>query len=134
MSTILLVDDDPKFLDQAEQMLTSAGYHVLRATDGNAAIARLEQQRDQIDLTIVDLALPGLNGFELIGALARRPNKVKVIATTSIYKDQHLEVAASLGAHAAIRKPPEGAPLPETEWLSTVRRLVGGGSATSSHK
>jgi CheY-like chemotaxis protein len=71
------------------------------------------------------LALPGMNGFELIGAISRRPNRIKMIATTNVYKNQQLEVAGALGAHAVIRKPPVGSPLPEREWLATVRRLIG---------
>jgi CheY-like chemotaxis protein len=125
MSTLLVVDDDPKFLNAAEHMLTGAGYQVLRAIDGNQAVALLEKKHSEIDLVIVDLALPGINGFEIIGAISRRPNRVKIIATTSVYKDAHFEMAGALGAHAAIRKPPEGKPLPEREWLATVRRLIG---------
>lgn len=125
MSTVLVVDDDVKFLDAVEQMLTRAGYDVLTAADGNEAVGMLEKQHDQIDLTIVDLALPGINGFEIIGAMSRRPNPIKLIATTAIYHDIQLEMAAALGAHAAIRKPPAGGPLPEGEWLGTVRSLIG---------
>jgi CheY-like chemotaxis protein len=125
MFTILAVDDDPKFLDAADHLLTAAGYQVLRATDGNQAVDLLEKRHSEIDLIIVDLALPGINGFEIIGAISRRPNRVKIIATTSVYKDTHFEMAATLGAHAAIRKPAEGKPLQEREWLATVRRLIG---------
>ena len=125
MFTILVVDDDPKFLDAAEHMLTIAGYHVLGAADGNQAVDVLERRHSEIDLIIVDLALPGINGFELIGAISRRPNSIKIIATTSVYKECHFEMAETLGAHAAIRKPKEGRPLPEREWLATVRQLIG---------
>ena len=125
MSTVLVIDDDPRFLDAAERLLVAAGYQVLRASDGNQAIALLEKKHSEIDLAIVDLALPGINGFEIIGAISRRPNRVKIIATTSVYKDTHFEMAATLGAHAAIRKPAEGKPLQEREWLATVRRLIG---------
>jgi CheY-like chemotaxis protein len=124
MSTVLVVDDDPKFLNAAERMLATAGYRVLRATDGIQAVDLLEKKHGEIDLIIVDMALPGINGFELIGAISRRPNRIKIIATTSVYKDA-FEMAGTLGAHAAIRKPPEGKPLPERDWLGTVRRLIG---------
>ena len=124
MSTVLVVDDDPKFLSSVERMLDTAGYRVLRATDGIQAVDLLEKKHGEIDLIIVDMALPGINGFEIIGAVSRRPNRIKIIATTSVYKDA-FEMAGTLGAHAAIRKPPEGRPLPERDWLGTVRRLIG---------
>ena len=88
------------------------------------AVNVLEKRHADIDLTIVDLALPGVNGFELIGALSRAA-KSKIIATTAVYKDIHLEMSGTLGAHAAIRKPPAGKPLPEKEWLATVHHLIG---------
>jgi CheY-like chemotaxis protein len=125
MPTILVVDDDPKFLDAAEQMLVAAGYRVWCAADGKQAVDFLEKKHSEIDLTIVDLALPDINGFELIGAISRRASAVRVVATTSIHKDAYLDMAGALGAHAAIRKPPKGTPLPEDEWLGTVHRLIG---------
>ena len=132
MATILIVDDDAAFLDSLHDMLSKPGYDVLRASTGPDAIRLLETHREAIDLAIVDLSLPGLNGFEIIGAVSRRPNSVKLIATTGVYRDNQLEVAGVLGAHAAIRKPSPGSPLPEQEWLSTVRRLIGSAQGEKS--
>lgn len=125
MATVLVVDDDPNFLQAVENLLSAAGYDVRRAASGAEAIDCLEKERGKIALAIVDLSLPDLNGFELIGAISRRANTVKVIATTAIYKDAHLEMAATVGAHAALRKPQPGNPLPQREWLDTVQRLIG---------
>ena len=128
MANVLVVDDDPAFLNAAEQMLRTAGYNVLRAMDGREAVQVLENRHHDINLVIVDLLLPDINGFEIIGAISRRPNSIKIIATTGVYKELHLEVAGTLGAHAIIRKPPNGRPLPEVEWLGTVQRLIGSDS------
>lgn len=125
MATVLIVDDDPKFLNAAEHMLVKAGYRVFRAADGKRAVDLLEKQHSEIEVAIVDLALPDINGFELIGAISRRANQIRVIATSCVFKDPYLEMAGTLGAHAAIRKSPEGMPLPESQWLETVRRLIG---------
>ena len=125
MSTVLVIDDDPQFLNAVYQVLAGDGYKVLRATDGNEAMRLLEERHAEIDVAVIDLSLPGTNGYEIIGALSRRPNRIKMIATTGVYKESQLEVAGALGAHAVIRKPPAGQPLPEREWLATVRRLIG---------
>ena len=125
MGTILVVDDDLNFVEQAQRMFGGAGYRVLEAADGIRAMRVLEEMRDKIDLAIVDLALPGLNGFELIGALSRRPNSVKIIATSSVYKTQQLESATALGAHAAIRKPSSPKALNPQQWLGAVQQLIG---------
>ena len=124
MSTILVIDDDSSFLDKMEKMLAGAGYEVLRAADGLEGVKLLEERHRAIDLAIIDLSLPGINGFEIIGAISRRPNAIKIIATTGVYKDNHLEIAGTLGAHAVIRKPAQGAHLPEEQWLGTVRQLL----------
>ena len=125
MPTILIIDDDPKFQDGLEKLLRGAGYEVLRAQDGLEGVKLLEKRHRGIDLTIVDLSLPGMNGFEIIGAITRRPSDVKIIATTGVYGEPHLEAAGTLGAHPVIRKPVPGARLPEKEWLGTVRQLIG---------
>jgi CheY-like chemotaxis protein len=124
MSTVLVVDDDPGFLQAVKHMLSAAGYDVIEAHTGKEAVNELEQRHGDIAVTIVDLALPDINGFELIGAITRRSSGIKILATTSVYKDTHLEMVGSVGAHAAIRKPPAGKPLPEQQWLATVRRLI----------
>lgn len=125
MRTILVVDDDPAFLGETEKMLGEAGYHVLQAADGTRAVRLLDELHGKIDLAIIDLALPGINGFELIGALSRRPSPVKIIVTSGVFKDVTLESATALGAHAAIRKPRTMAAFPRQQWLSTVHQLIG---------
>ena len=125
MSTVLVIDDDITFLDSMQKLLSHQGYEVLRAGDGTQAMKLIEEFRERIDLAVVDLALPGVNGFEILGAVTRRPNRVKLIATTAVYRNSQLEIAGTLGAHAVIRKPPPGSPLPEAEWLAVVRKLIG---------
>lgn len=125
MPTVLIVDDDPIFLESAAELLSNAGYEVDRAHNGQEAIKTLEKKRGDVVLTIIDLNLPDINGFELIGALRRHNNAVKILATTAVYKDEHLEMAATLGADAALRKPAPGKPMQKREWLQTVERLIG---------
>src|ERR1051325_8990344 len=108
MPTILVIDDDASFSEKMQRMLADAGYEVLVAADGVEGGKLLEKQHRAIDIAIVDLSLPGINGFEIIGAISRRPSGIKIIATTGVYKPAHLEVAGTLGAHAVIRKPADG--------------------------
>jgi CheY-like chemotaxis protein len=125
MRTILVIDDDPGFLKDTQSVFGAAGYRVLQAPDGILGARVLEEMRGSIDLAIVDLALPGINGFELIGALSRRSNTVKIIATSSVYKDLQLESATALGAHAALRKPSGTAYLARGQWLGAIQQLIG---------
>jgi len=125
MRTILIVDDDPAFVRETERILTEAGYSVLQATDGLLAVRLLDEIHGKVDLAIIDLALPGMNGFELIGALSRRPSPLKIIATSAVFKEAQLESATALGAHAAIRKPRSAKDIPKDQWLLTVKQLIG---------
>ncbi len=125
MGTILVIDDDPVFCDATQKLLGGAGYQVLQAPDGTHALRLIDEMRDKIDLAIIDLMLPGVNGFEIIGALSRRPNSIKIIATSGVFRDTYLETTTALGAHAVMRKPAGSAPLPRKQWLDTVQQLIG---------
>lgn len=63
--TILVVDDEPVVLDVAKPALTRAGFHVLTAGSGAQALAICREYPEQIDLALLDLAMPGMNGPEL---------------------------------------------------------------------
>ncbi|GLI86617.1 DNA-binding response regulator [Rossellomorea marisflavi] len=60
---ILVVDDDLDIQRLVSIHLTKEGYHVLKASDAHAALHLLEEER--VDLAIVDVMMPGMNGFDL---------------------------------------------------------------------
>jgi len=63
MKTILVVDDEPKITQLARDYLEHAGFEVLVAGDGRAALATIRQRHP--DLVVLDLGLPGLDGLEV---------------------------------------------------------------------
>jgi signal transduction histidine kinase/ActR/RegA family two-component response regulator len=72
-STILLIDDDNAVREITGTMLREFGYRVLEAGSGGAALDLLDREA-QIDLMVVDFAMPGMNGADVARqALARRP-------------------------------------------------------------
>ena len=72
---ILLVDDDSDVRGVAATILRQAGHQVLEAGSGSAALDRLDQVGDEIELMIADIAMPGMNGIELgRSARQRRPD------------------------------------------------------------
>ncbi len=79
---ILAVDDDPITLRALRQVLLHKGYEVLEAGDGEAALELLE--RESIDLIILDVALPGIGGFDVCRKIraAERSAEVPVIFLT----------------------------------------------------
>lgn len=79
--TVLLAEDEFMLRIVAVEVLTDAGYQVLEAADGDAALALLKKN-EGIDLLISDIKMPGLNGYQLAEAgIALRP-KLKVMLMT----------------------------------------------------
>jgi DNA-binding response OmpR family regulator len=97
--TVLLVDDDPEFLSALSPLLNTAGYSVITAKGAKEARSVLDDHRIFINAAIIDLELPEIGGFQIIGELAsaqKRP--IPIMAVTGVYNDVHLEVAEYLGA------------------------------------
>jgi DNA-binding response OmpR family regulator len=67
MQTILVVDDEPKIAQLARDYLEHAGFAVLTAADGQAALHATRTRHP--DLDVLDLGLPGLDGLDVIRAL-----------------------------------------------------------------
>ncbi|MDP2045558.1 MAG: response regulator, partial [Deltaproteobacteria bacterium] len=63
-ASILVVDDDPALLNSLTEILEAEGYEVTAAADGESGLRHLKEQA--FDLVLSDLALPGLNGMELL--------------------------------------------------------------------
>ncbi len=119
---VLLADDDPAFREALERVLIDAGFSVRTARDGQEAIRILDAAHDSIDLAILDLNLPQVSGFEIIGAITRRKTVMGILAMTGAYRETFLEVAQYLGAHVAIRKPQNLEEL--KSWIPTIRSII----------
>ncbi len=76
MANILVVDDENDILEMTSIMLTSAGYDVLTASDGETALDLV--QNNAIDLIILDAVMPGMHGLDVCRTLKRNP-KTRVI-------------------------------------------------------
>ncbi|MHB8879451.1 MAG: hybrid sensor histidine kinase/response regulator, partial [Myxococcaceae bacterium] len=102
--TVLVVDDALTTRTMLSSVLQSAGYHTVLATDGLAALSVL--QREQVDLVVSDVEMPGLDGFGLTArirataALARLP----VVLVTSLASTADRARGAEAGANAYVVK------------------------------
>jgi CheY-like chemotaxis protein len=97
--TILVVDDSKTVREILSLTLQSAGYRVVQANDGQAAIAHLQNQ-PEIHLTISDLEMSNLNGFEFLRHRLQdeRWAKIPVLILSSHTSDEYRQLAQKLGA------------------------------------
>jgi PAS domain S-box-containing protein len=93
---ILCVDDDPKSLKLAEIALVSGGYIPLCESDGRAALKVVEQARPAA--IILDLLMPGMDGFEFMEQFRRRPDSSAIPVIIWTVKDLTAEDRARLQA------------------------------------
>lgn len=64
---ILIVEDDPAQLRYLESIVSNLGYDTITAADGDAAVETLlRDDRNGVDLVLLDLVLPGLDGFGVL--------------------------------------------------------------------
>lgn len=99
---ILLVEDDKNICEMVCDFLKSEDYHVLTATDGQIAIDLF--QKHSFDLVLLDLMLPGSNGFEVLKYI-RSISVIPVIIATAKDSDTDKMMGLNLGADDYITKP-----------------------------
>ncbi len=99
---ILAVDDDKEMLRMLSRILELEGYGVALAANGRAALTVLEEREP--DLVILDIIMPGLDGFQVLKLIRQRSN-VPVIMLTARCEVTSLRDAVVLGADDYVRKP-----------------------------
>lgn len=77
--TILVVEDDPMIIKAVNKVLTSCGYMVLHAIDGQEAICISEEHKGVIHLLLTDVIMPGMGGRELAESLKEKRPDIKVL-------------------------------------------------------
>lgn len=106
MQTILVVDDDPGIRDVLENMLTSAGYAVALAVDGEEALLRLGS--GEVDLVLSDMMMPVMDGRELLWECVRRWPGLPFVLLTGFGTVPEAVAALKAGAADYLLKPFDG--------------------------
>lgn len=80
--TVLIVDDHEAFRQSASALLEAEGFHVIgKAADGSDAVAQAERLRP--DVVLLDIQLPGIDGFGVAERLAALPEAPRVVLISS---------------------------------------------------
>lgn len=102
MRSILIVDDEEPQREALGGYLKKRGFHVLKAGSGEEALELVGQG---IDIAIVDLKLPGMDGLELLNRLKRLDPKIEVLVVTAYGSIETAVVAMKSGAFHYLTKP-----------------------------
>lgn len=105
METILVVDDEEININVLEEWLDILGYKVLTASNGPEALDLYRTQADQIDLVLLDMIMPGMNGGEVFDAMKDINPHVRVILSSGYSIDGKAKEILQRGIKAFIQKP-----------------------------
>lgn len=102
---VLVVDDDAILLEVMAEQVLSLGWDAVSAGDGKAALAVLS--RETVDMAVIDISMPELDGFGLLQLLRQNPRTVDlpVIVCTSHNDREAIDRAYKLGASSFLTKP-----------------------------
>jgi two-component system KDP operon response regulator KdpE len=100
---ILAVDDEPPIRRFLRTSLSAQGYDVLEAEDGAQALAML--RRNAVDLVVLDLGLPGMDGLDVIRTLREQGSQVPIVVLSSRTDEAGKVKALDLGADDYVTKP-----------------------------
>ena len=99
---VLVVDDEPDLVSLLEGWLKEEGYEVYASTDGAEALRLFFQHRPALSIT--DLNMPGMDGFQLISRI-REMSDVHVLVLTALGSEEHVIRGLELGADEYLIKP-----------------------------
>ncbi len=104
IASILVVDDNPKYLKDALPMY---GYEVSVAQDGLEALKLLKDNEDKYDLILLDVMMPNMDGWDTLKAIRNNPKtkSLPVIMITAVSEDQKIVSGLRIGADDYIVKP-----------------------------
>ncbi len=116
---ILVVEDDRPMRFLLREVLLGAGYRVVEAPDGSTAWAQL--QADVLDLVLLDILLPDIDGYEVARRIRAEPAlaRLPVLMLTGLERPAEAVLGFRAGADDYVRKP-----FSNTELLARIRRLL----------
>jgi DNA-binding NtrC family response regulator len=115
--SVLVVDDEDALRTVLSSELTSEGYEVRSASDGDEAIGEL--QKAAFDLVLLDIKMPRLNGFEVLKFIKEHHQTSKVVMLTGFADLKNAIESKKLGADDFVSKPYDLVDL-----LTTIERVL----------
>ncbi len=101
---ILVADDEARMRRLIKDFLVAAGYEVEEAADGNEAVGLFSARNGEFDLVVLDVMMPGLNGWEVCREI-RHISQVPIIMLTALSQESDEVTGLDMGADDYITKP-----------------------------
>jgi two-component system cell cycle sensor histidine kinase/response regulator CckA len=103
--TILIVDDEEMVLNVEALMLERMGFKTLKANSSQKACQLYRDKKDNIDLVILDMIMPGDNGAVIYKKLKRINSGIRVLISSGFWKDINVRAILNDGQNSFIQKP-----------------------------
>src|SRR5256885_13577586 len=103
MANILIIDDEADMRFAIRMLLERTGHSVVEAGDGDAALGKLSE--DGIDLVLLDMRLPGMDGIQILQKIREKRQDVPVIMVTGYGNVELADQALQMGADHYLSKP-----------------------------
>lgn len=103
-TTILVVDDEQRMRTLIKDFLLKKDYEVIEAKDGEEALEAFNERKEQIDLILLDVMMPKLDGWSVLRQI-RQSSKVPIVMLTARGEEQDELFGFELGASEYVSKP-----------------------------
>ena len=103
--TILIVDDEEIVIDVGVELLNKLGHTVLKAMNGCEAIEVFKENKDKIDLVVLDMIMPDIGGGETYDTLKKIDSEVKVLLASGYSLSGQASEILDRGCNGFIQKP-----------------------------
>lgn len=115
---ILIIDDAPEIVTLLEDLMEAHGYQAVSAPDAEQGLSKL--LREKPDLVLLDLMLPGMDGFEFCKKIRKDGNNIPVIAVTVLKDEANHKRGEEAGMNDYVAKPFDPADLMQRikKWIS----------------
>ncbi len=103
--SVLLVDDEERILTVGREICKALGYKVMTAGSGKEALQIYSEKQDEINLVVLDMIMPEMNGLETFLALKKQNPDIKVLLSTGYSIDEKAQEMLKQGCKGYILKP-----------------------------
>lgn len=104
---VLIIEDETALLDSYGEILEDAGFVSMKAEDGYKGLDKLEANKDSVDLILLDLMMPGLDGLDVLKQIRDDSGKYgepPVVVLTNLSSERVIKEAFSRGANGYLMK------------------------------